>query len=195
MHWTTINGAPAGSVITLTAVLTGNVNSGANIYAYSSANKLTRPVDILEAFNRSATDLVDVPLDQITNSEYNNLPTKNEEGVPVQWHYDKVLGLSTSLYPGNGDFYLWPWWSDGSQLVVIKYIKEYDDLDAASNNPEFPQNWFLPIMLGLAWILSPKHGIPLQERKMLFDEAQFFRKEALDADVEIGSIFIQPRIK
>ena len=43
MFWTTINGAPAGSVVTLTNALTGNVSSGAAVYFYSVSNKIKRP--------------------------------------------------------------------------------------------------------------------------------------------------------
>lgn len=188
MQWTTVNGAPAGSVVTLTAALTGDVAAGADVYVYATTAKLTRPAEIVEAFRRRSSDNTDTPLRMISMQEYNNLSDKFSEGSVVQWTYDNVLNYSTTGYPGNGDFYFWPIFENGDDVIVIKYIKLFDDLDAAANNPEFPQQWFLPLMLGLAWLLSPKHGIPLKERQMLLQEAMMYKKMTLDADQEPASI-------
>lgn len=190
MQWTTVNGAPSGSTITLTAVLTGAVSSGANIYSYTTANKLTCPAEVEEAFRRRSSDNTDVPMIAISDQEYNQLASKTEEGIPVQWFYDQTLGLSSSGYPGNGDFYFWPRFQDGDHVIVIRFNKFLDDLDGATDNVEFPQLWFLPLMVGLAWLLAPKHGIPLKERQMLIQEFIFLKQAAKDADQETGSLFL-----
>lgn len=195
MQWTTVNGAPAGSVVTLTAVLTGAVAAGAAVYVYATTAQLTRPKEIASAFIRRSSDNIDTPLTIISMDEYNNLSSKFDRGTPNQVAYDKVLGLSTSLYPGNGDFYFWPIFENGDNVIVIKYVKLFDDLDAAGNNPEFPQEWFLPLMLGLAWLLSPKNGIPLNERKTLMQEAEMYRDRTIDNDVENTSVFFSPARK
>lgn len=192
MQWTTVNGAPVGSVVTLASNLSGDVASGADVYAYASANKLTRPAEIVEAFRRHSSDMVDTNLRPISMQEYNMLGDKTTKGTPVQWTYDPILNYSTSGYPGNADFYFWPCFENGDDLIVIKYIKLFDDLDANSDNPEFPQQWFMPLMMGLAWFLAPKHGIPLKERQMLLQEAELYRKRTLDADQEPGSVLVQP---
>lgn len=195
MHWTTVNGAPSGSIVTLTAALTADVAVDAAIYVYATGNILKRPNRILEAYRRESSSNTDTPMQLLTNQEYNRLPNKTEEGTVIQWHYDIPLNLSTSGYPGNGDFYFWPRHSDGKYVIVVKYIKHFDDLDSATQNPEFPQEWFLPLMKGLSWLLASKHSVPYQERKMLMEEANFLKDAALDHDVESGSLFIQPRIK
>jgi hypothetical protein len=41
-------------------------------------------------------------------------------------------------------------------------------------------------------LLSPKHGIPLNERKTLLQEAEMFKKATLDDDQERESVFFQP---
>lgn len=195
MHWTTVNGAPAGSTVTLTLALTSDVAVDAAVYVYATTNALKRPNNIVEAFRRESSSNIDTPITQITNQEYNRLPNKTEEGTVIQWHYDTPLNMSTSGYPGNGDFYFWPRHLDGKYVIVIKYIKLFDDLDSATHNPEFPQEWFLPLMKGLSWLLAAKNGIPYEERKMLMQEAKMLKDEALDYDFEQGSMFIQPRIK
>lgn len=197
MQWTTVSGAPSGSVVTLSTALTGAVASGAAVYTYTqSSQRATRPARVLDAFRRlsseTAANVIDVPLVPITEREYNNLSSKSIEGTPVQWWADNTLGLSTSLHPGNLDFYFWPRFENGDQVIVYRYLKIFDDLDAATNDVEFPQEWFLPLMVGLAWLLGPKHGIPLNERKMLFQEMLVLVNQAKDYDVEPGSLFIQP---
>ena len=194
MQWTTVSGAPAGQVVTLAVALTGNVASGASVYCYQT--KILRPVRILEAFRRSSsatlTSISDTKLTPLSGNEYFDLSSKGSTGIPTSWYYDEVLGLSTSLHPGNGDFYLWPLFSNGDSLIVIRYTKIFDDFDGATNNAEFPQMWFLPLMVGLAWLLAAKNGIPLNERKTLHEEAEMLRQQTKAFDEELGSLFIQP---
>lgn len=191
MQWTTVSGTPVGSVVTLASNLTGDVADGADVYAYQVTAKITRPYDIIEAFRRHSVDQTDTPLVRLTSQEYNLLGNKNTTGIPVQWFYDKGLNFSTSGYPGNGAFYVWPIFQNGDDVIVFKYIKLFDDLAGATDNPEFPQEWFLPLMLGLAWLLGPKHGLPLKERQMLFQEMMMIKKMVLDADQEWDSIYFQ----
>lgn len=192
MQWTTVNGAPIGQVVTLTATLTGNVASGADVYVYPASAKLTRPYNITDAYLRHSSDNIDTNLVPISMQELDLLPNKFEEGTPNQWAYDRVLGFSTSGYPGNGNFYFWPTFENGDNVIVIRYTKIFDDLDAAGDNPEFPSHWFLPLMLGLAWLLGSKNGLPLKERQMLIQEATMMKEMALDADMENASIKFQP---
>lgn len=192
MQWTTVNGAPVGSVVTLSAVLTGAVASGADIYAYATTAKLTRPARILEVFRRASADTTDTPVMMLSAAEYNNLSDKTATGEVLQFFYDQPLGLSTTGYPGNGEFFFWPRFQNGDSVLVLRYTKIFDDMDAGSNNVEFPQVWFLPLMVGLAWLLAPKHGIPLKERQMLMQEYMFLKSAASSYDQESGSMFLQP---
>src|SRR6185295_4401225 len=47
MQWTTVNGAPSGSTVTLTATLTGAASDGNSVFAYQSV--LVRPLKVLTA--------------------------------------------------------------------------------------------------------------------------------------------------
>lgn len=197
MQWTTVSGAPAGSVVTLAVALTAAVLSGAQVYTYTqSSQRATRPAKILEAFRRTssetATSVIDTPMRMISEQEYNSLSSKGSEGYPIQWWADQTLGLSTTLHPGNLDFYFWPRFENGNDVIVYRYIKIFDDMDAATNDVEFPQEWFLPLMIGLAWLEGAKHAVPLKERDVLFKEMLFLATQARDYDQEQGSLYIQP---
>src|SRR5258708_7498144 len=115
MQWTTVNGVPVGSTVTLTATLTQAVAAGNSVYSY--ATKILRPDTVLDAYRRVSSNTLanqtDVPLIKKTQQEYNNLASKFQLGIPNSYFYDEVLGFNTSGYPGNGDFYFWPLFSDG----------------------------------------------------------------------------------
>lgn len=197
MQWTTVSGAPAGSVVTLAVALTDDVASGAAVYTYTqSSQRATRPAKVLEAFLRTssetASSIIDTPMTMLSEIDYNNLSSKSSEGSPIQWYVDQALNLSTSLHPGNLDFYFWPRFENGDHVIVYRYIKIFDDLDAATNDLEFPQEWFLPVMVGLAWLMAPKHGIPMNERVALFQEMLYLATQARDYDQEQGSLYMSP---
>jgi hypothetical protein len=128
----------------------------------------------------------------ISDQEYNQDSGKNDVGRPNEWWADKTLGLSTTGHPGNLDFYFSPRFENGDHVIVYRYVKIFDDMDAASNDVEFPQEWFLPLMVGLSWLLAPKHGLPLKERQVLFQEMTLLIMAAKDYDQEMGSMYLSP---
>lgn len=193
IQWTTINGVPAGSTVTLTAVTTEIVASGAAVYTYTT--KIGRPITILDVWRRLSSNNTDTPMTRMSEQEYNDLPNKESESTPTQWYHDDTLGYSTTGYPGNSDLYHWPRFKDGLTVLMYRYTKPFDDLDAATNNVEFPQRWFLPIYLGLSWLLAGKHGVPLKERAVLFQEMTTMKLGASAFDQEKGSLFIQPETR
>lgn len=192
MQWTTVNGAPAGTTITLATTLTDDVASGADVYTYTPTALLDRPLKIYEAFRRRSSDNLDTPLVMLTNQEYNNLSSKTTATVPIQWYYDPQINSGTSEYPGAGNFYIWPRFNNGDDVIVIRYQRPFADFDASTDTPDFPQEWFLPLLWGLTALMAAKNGIPLDERKQLWQEAMMFKNEVKTWDQEMGSIYIQP---
>lgn len=193
MQWTTVNGAPSGSTVTLTATLTGNVASGAAVYTYASSALIDRPLKIYEAFRRKSSDNIDTPLVMLTNQEYNNLSSKTTATVPVQWYYDPQINSSTNEYPGAGNFYVWPRFNNGDDVIVIRYQRPFADFDASTDTPDFPQEWFLPLLWGLTALLAAKNGVTLEERKLLWQEANMLKDQVKTWDQEVGSVYIQPQ--
>ena len=190
VQWTTIS-APSGSSLPLLGdTLDAAATTGNNVYAYQT--KVTRPTTILDAFRRQSSDNIDTPLVRLTESGYNNLSDKTTESVPIQWFYDETLNFGASTAPGNGKFYFWPRWEDGKSVIVIRYTKPFDDLDASTNDFEFPQMWYLPIMLGLSWLLANKYGLPIKERDNFYQQFLMTKTAALAFDQEDGSLFISP---
>ena len=184
MQWTTINGAPSGTTITLTATLTDDVASGAQVYAYSTANRIVRPLRVVDAYIYNVVDDTRHPITVVSYDDYNRLGNPAATGVPNQVYYDPQVG--------TGVLYINPRFLSGDNIIQIRYHRPYEDFDASADEPDFPQEWYLPLMLELAALLGPKAGVTKEERAALFNEAKFYRDQALLNGTEEGSFYIQP---
>lgn len=193
IQWGAVD-APSGSTITLTSgTFTDDIASGNSVYFYTPANVITeRPMTMLEVFRRLASDDTDTPMRRMTEQEYNNLSDKTSATSPVQWWYDETLNFGASGLPGSGNLYIWPRWSDLREILVYRYVKPFDDLDASTDDFEFPQMWFLPLMLGMSWLFANKYGLPIKERTDYFNQFQITKKAVVDFDQEDGSLFLMP---
>ena len=76
--------------------------------------------------------------------------------------------------------------------IYIRYQAPYEDFDSGTNEPDFPQEWFQALIYGLAYVLAPEYGVPLEERQALMNDMRMVKIEALSAGAEEGSLFIQP---
>lgn len=185
IDWTTVNGAPSGTTVTLTAELTGAAASGNFVYVYQT--KIQRPLRILEAYNRiytTATAYTEYEIDVMPKQEYEMLGNKTTEGFPVMISYDPYLD--------NGRAYIYPRFANGDVVIKIVFQRPYEDFDASGDTPDFPSEWYLALMYGLAVVLAPVYGMPVQDRTLLKQEAHMVFTEALSNEPEEGSFQIQP---
>jgi len=181
VDWTTVNGAPSGTTVTITTGVTTLASSGNRIYTYATTARVTRPLKILSANRLTSSDDISAPIRVIPKDEYFNLTNRTQEGQITQLYYDPQL---------TGVFYFWPRFQNGDTVIEFTYHRPYEDFDATGDNPDFPQHWYMPLMLELAWVLAPKGGLPIEERSALFKEAQFYIEQARQGDPEQGSFYI-----
>lgn len=184
MLWTTVNGAPAGSVVTLATTLTDDVASGNYVYVYQTANRVPRLLRIIEGNIKSVSGSTTYPINQISRTEYFELGDRTAASVPNQFYADVQLT--------EQDVYVYPRFYGGDQLIEMTYHSPFQDFDASGDTPDFPQEFYLPLMVELASLLGPKYGIPIDERKQLLAEAQMYFQQALETVYPEGSLFIQP---
>lgn len=192
IDWTTINGAPSGTTITITTGLTTAAASGNRIYGYTaSSQRVQKPIRIVEANTLNVADNIRNSIDILSRSEYYSLGSPTSEGIANGIFYDVVPSSDTALET-NGTIYFWPRFQNGDSVIEFTYQRPFQDFDAASDNPDFPQAFHLPLMLELAALLGPKFGVPIEERATLHKEAATYREEALETVYEQGSFFIAP---
>ena len=151
-----------------------------------------RPLRIYSAFTRdsSTSPDTDLPMTIISKDEYNRLSAKETTGTPIQLYYDPQGGATA-----YGTIYLWPVPDStavSNRTCYITYTRPFEDFDASTDIPDFPQEWYLPLTWMLAAYLGPQYGVPLAERKQLMLEAENLHQQALLAGAEEGSLFLQP---
>jgi hypothetical protein len=182
MQWTTVSGAPSGTTITLAAALTGDASDGGYVWVYQT--KIQRPLRIVEAYSRDEVANTEVEMDVVAKQEYEAMSNKEAEGEPILLAYDPQLT--------DGRVFIYPRFSDGKTAIKIVFHRPFEDFDAANDTPDFPQAWYLPLMLQLAVLLAPVYGLPVSDRKELKTEAGAALSLALANDTEEGSLKIQP---
>ena len=79
--------------------------------------------------------------------------------------------------------------SAAQNQVVIVYQRPYEDFDASTDTPDFPQEWLEPIKYLLATRLAGEYQTPLAVRQQLLSEAMALKDTALSMGTEEGSFF------
>lgn len=185
IHWTTVNGAPAGSTITFNDALTVDVDSGATVYAYTATDDLIdRPLRLesVRRRNVSASSPIDTPIGEMSRSDYFDLPVKTNTGLPNQFYYDP--GRAT------GTLYIWPSPSVVTNILKITYLRPIEDFDAATNDPDFPQEWLETLKYQLAVRIAPEYGVSL--RPEITSMASVLLENMNSWDREPTSVYFQP---
>lgn len=157
LQWTTVNGAPSGTTVTLAAVLTGAAASGNTVYCYQT--KLTRPLRVLDAFIRGVAGSNDIPVKLISRDQYNRFGIKSSSGQSIQAYYDPQTN--------KGYLYTYPVWTDVDQMLFIEFTKAIDDFSASSDDYDLPQEWGEALKFCLALKIAPECEVPDSKFKQI----------------------------
>lgn len=183
--WTTITNI-VGTTITLDDPLVTDATEGAIVFAYQT--KIGRPERIQNAQARIMSDIgsnQDIPMVQLSRDTYFNIPVKNTSARPNQFYYDKQLS--------SGIIYLWPIPDSSTNMIVLTFIKQIYDFDAANDDPDFPVEWLQALILNVAYRLSRSYGrFDPNEREQLKRDAEQALADAEGYDREPTSIYFQP---
>lgn len=142
---------------------------------------IPRPISIRNA--RKVLDSDETEIKIVSRSEYMVQPSKTDEGKPVFVFYDPQLDV--------GKLYVWPTPDDADQ-IKFDYQQYIEDFDGQTNTPYFPSHWLQALVYGLASDLAPMYEVTGQDAMRIDMKAAQYLQEAEDADMEDGSVFIQP---
>lgn len=145
------------------------------------------PLKLTQAILVDHLAVISRPLNIYTRYDYNLLPKDASTGSVVNVCYE----------PENqkGNLLVWPTpdaYSIANTVVQITYQRPVDDMVSSTDTLDFPQVWSEAVIYGLAWRLAPEYGVPLNDRKVLAQEAQIFLDKALSFGTEEGSLYFQP---
>jgi hypothetical protein len=189
VQWTTVNGAPSGTTVTLTATLTGAASDGNNVFCYQT--KLTRPLRILDAFvQRLDGDATGYPtsggskspIRLISKQQYNRFGSVTS-GTPTQLVYDPQVN--------TGYVSVFPKFDAADKLLYIEFSKAIEDFSASSDDHDMPQEWGEAIKYNLAWRIAPEYSVPKAKYDQIKELAilTFSRVNSWDQDAS-QSLFL-----
>jgi hypothetical protein len=151
-QWTTVNGAPSGTTINLTAALTSAASTFTPVYTYTSA--LIRPLRMPFGRRYNFASAIDTPLIPLSRSDYMNLPNKTNTGILTQYFYTPLGGANVL-----GQLYVWPSPPDTTNALRFTYLRPIQDFNNAANTPDLPQEWINCLIWNLAKEMAPEYGV------------------------------------
>jgi hypothetical protein len=152
-QWTTVNGAPSGSTITITATLTDTVAVDNTVIAYTT--KINRPLRVLRATTKDLSNNSESMMSPSGYDEYFDLPVKTTPGRPNNFFYDRLISGST---PYTGTLYLYPVTNDVNKIITLSYQEPLYDMVNTTDYSDFPQEWLSPIIKNLSCEIAPFYG-------------------------------------
>jgi len=147
LYWTTVSSV-SGTTVNLSAALPSQSSSGSQVYCYSTTAQL--PLTIETALLRDNQNS-DTPLRILTVQDYDMLPNKADPkniGDPTAIYYEFQLD-NANLFTDVGAA------NDVTKYIVMTFLETIQDVLSASDNFEYPQEWFLPLALGLSKQIAP----------------------------------------
>lgn len=179
-QWTTITSVDDSTTLTVPA-LAKAVADNARVVSYT--NKINRPLLILNARYGKLSDDSEIALEAFRRNDYFELSDKKSNGIPNRYYYDKQLD--------NGTLYLYQRPDNTDYIINFSYYDEVEDLDSATDDFDYPQEWTLALIWGLAEQLAVSYN--------LYAELQFISQQAMQHKMIVSnfnydeeSIFIKP---
>lgn len=151
-YWTTVVSWTSGtSTVVITTGLPSAANAGAYVYDYTTLQD--RPQQILEVA-RSNTSLIDNIIEPISLQVYNQLPNKQQNGIPLQWHFINTIP--------NANLLLWQPYDgisgwDRLSCWCNMLIEDFDS--AGADNPYYPIEWANFLVWQLAYDMADEYEL------------------------------------
>jgi hypothetical protein len=181
--WTTISSGGGTTSPTLAANSLGAASSGARVFTYTS--KARRPLEALTVVLRD-TDGQDVTLFPMSLDAFESIPDKTSEGTAEYFLYEPMLTNGRISFDREPD--------DVTKVVRVIFLGTLEDFDAATDTPDYPQEWFRALKFQLAMDLwsEYKDGDPPGLLKVQRDESLSI---AQNTNPETSDVYFQPGLE
>lgn len=152
LFWSTIF-TKVGLTITLTTNLPSVSSTGSVVFDYTTTAQ--QPVVIETVFLRDINN-ADTPVRMLTVQDYDNLPSKVDTTAPADPTsiYYEFLLTNSNLYTDCAAA------QDVTKHLCLTYMEAVQGFVNATDNPEYPQEYFLPLTWGLAKQIAPMFNAP-----------------------------------
>lgn len=167
--------------------------TGSYTIGTSATVNTTAPLKVLSGFTRTITGANDTPLLLMTESDYNEFPSKSSAGTPYQFFYrtpgpltgGEMLGTLYLINVPDATFV-------ATYTVWVTGIFPIEDMDSSTDNLDFPTFYINALVWALADDIAFEAGSPPTDRSQIAAKAKMHRDRAMNADTEEGSLYIQP---
>lgn len=185
LFWTTVNGAPAGNVVTLTDALPTAVTEGSVVYTYKVTTPAFVPVRRIlpDGVRRRESTDYEIPINFESREDYFNLPNKNQQGLPIQAYY--------SRQEPQGIMYLWTTPNNATSVINFSYERETQIITDDADNFDIPSYWFQAVVFNIAERLTYKFSTSMERRQEIKTDAMRYLDEALAFDDAVYPITIK----
>lgn len=181
--WTSTVTSAGANVINFNPAIPTSAAIGNSAFAYNT--KQTRPLTLETAVLRDINNQ-DIPLNFMTLKDYEFLPSKADPNFisdPRAVYYEAQL-TNGVLYLDVGGC------SDVTKHIHAVYLEPVEDFNNPTDNPEYPQQWYMALAWGLAKQIAPMFNAPwTQEMQGNFADALAMAKET---EPETDTIYFQP---
>ena len=151
-----------------------------------------KPMKLLQAWirNVSYTPSNDIPLQKLSQKDYNELGNKYSQGTPNSIYMDVGREQSTVKLFVNPDVY-----SQTNLQVHLVTQRQLMDAGSASNTLDFPQEWLYAMGWNLAAEIATDYGVPEQRIAYIEAKAGKLLDEVEGFDQEYASVFFNPDMR
>jgi hypothetical protein len=157
IFWTTVDGAPSGATITLTAALPSQASLTNLVFDFAAP--LSRPLKVRGARRFTYATQSETPLIPMTRRDYANLSTKQATGIVQNFFFDPQTGQGAyanliavmSFYPAA---------LNDTMAVRFTAQRPIQDFATLANIPDFPAEWLAALKWMLAAEIGPEYGVP-----------------------------------
>jgi len=169
--------------VTLTATNDFNIGEGQTV-------NTPKPLKVIQAILVNSSTNVRIPMRIITRDEYNRLGNITITGQPIQIWYEPLNTYGVlHVFPKPDSA------SISNTTILLVYQRPFEDFDGATDEPDFPSEWFEPLKWLLADSLAPEYGVDINERQDILRRAVQAKQQALSFGTEEGSFSFQADIR
>lgn len=183
LFWTTVAGAPAGNVVTLTDVLPTAVTSGTIVYTYKAVDFIPVRRILPDEVRRRDSNDYEIPINFESRGDYFDLPNKEQQGLPIQAYY--------SRQEPQGIMYLWTTPNNSRSVINFSYERETQIITQDSDNLDIPSYWYDAVVYNLAKRSAYKFSTSPERKAEINQDAITYLDEALSFDDAVYPITIK----
>lgn len=181
LFWTTVSGAPAGNVVTLTDVLPTAVTAGSIVYTYKAVDLV--PVRRILNVRRRESDDYEIPIVFLSREDYFNLPNKTQLGLPIQTYY--------SRQETQGIMYVWTSPISSVPVINFTYERELQIIVDDTDSFDIPSYWYEALVMNIADRAKWKFSTSPERKAEIKADARERLDEALSFDDAVYPITIK----